>query len=95
MADISDIFLLIDNPNEMPLFLVRSTIHLAELGEAIEDHLHELHQVPNKGASAARYARELKEGAERLCKEYGTNLIMPHFKTELGEERFSLYFREN
>ncbi len=95
MADISDLFRLTSDLSYFYQFEVKCVIRNAEFGGAIEYYLHELHHVLNNGASAARYARELREGAERLCREQGADLIMPHFRTELGEERFSLYFGKN
>ena len=96
MADISNIFRLVDNHNYLPFLLVKSAIHLAELGEAIEEYFqNEVNSIPNQSASAARYIHELREQADKLCKEYGADLIMPHFRTELGNEKFSLYLGKN
>lgn len=95
MADITDCFRLASDPNYFYEFIVGSAIRQAQLGEAIEDYVHKLHGVPNRGASQACYARELREEAERLCTKYGADLIIPHFKKQLGEQKFSLYFGNN
>ncbi len=68
---------------------------MAKLSESVDNYCRVLHGIPDSGASVARYVQTLRDEATRLCEKYGAELIMGHFREELGGQQFTLYFGVN
>lgn|SRR3989338_5755150 len=95
MEDLEDAFTIAYSREGRLQFLIKSSIRMASLGEAVEEHVRLVKGIPDTDACRARYMRELRQEALHLYETWGNGSdgfnysrkeILDEFRRQLGSD---------